>query len=58
MPLLAPLSDICHTLNQDMMLTIVTKIHSVIHNMSMPLWFGSIPANFGDTLVGTIKADE
>ena len=34
------------------------RVHEVIRNTSMPLWFTSVPKNFGDQAAGTIKADE
>lgn len=55
MPLSVPLSDVHHMLDWD---TTLTKICNIIHNMLTPLWFGSIPANFGNASAGTIKADE
>ncbi|KAF8833810.1 hypothetical protein BDN67DRAFT_1017155 [Paxillus ammoniavirescens] len=37
---------------------VLKRIHNIICNTSKPLWFGSVPSNFGEVSAGTIKADE
>ncbi|KIK20277.1 hypothetical protein PISMIDRAFT_34821, partial [Pisolithus microcarpus 441] len=37
---------------------ILSHIQHVICDMKTPSWLVSIPANFGDTTAGTVKADE
>ncbi|KIM61165.1 hypothetical protein SCLCIDRAFT_122774 [Scleroderma citrinum Foug A] len=37
---------------------VLKQIRDIIRETMMPSWFGSVPGNFSDISVGTIKADE
>lgn len=37
---------------------VLGRIHSVIRDIVVPSWLGSVPRNFGDKAAGMIKADE
>ena len=43
---------------QHVTVTVMHQIQDVIKNMVVPSWVGSVPTRFGESVTGTLKADE